>query len=522
MKTTLLLILGIVVFGCTIKSKQEFVSLPSNYYAESYRPQYHFTPDSMWMNDPNGMVYYDGEYHLFYQYYPDSTVWGPMHWGHAISTDMLHWEHQPVALYPDEYGYIFSGSAVVDWKNTSGLGKDGQPPLIAIFTYHEPEGEKAGEIDYQTQGIAYSNDKGRTWTKYDEPVLKNPGIRDFRDPKVSWYPEGQKWIMTLAVKDHISFYSSPDLKSWKHESDFGTDVGGHGGVWECPDLFKMTDQNGTEKWVLLVSINPGGPNGGSVTQYFIGEFDGSQFKNENPSADPIWFDWGKDNYAGVTWSDIPEEDGRRLFIGWMSNWQYANVVPTQKWRSAMTLPRELSLVSTDGTYQVFGKPATEVESILNKEDMFKMQEVEVNNDVTLLFDGQVGGGAWAASLFMDASESEVIKLKLLNALNEEAVVTFDLAENKVHFNRDNAGKKDFSPEFAVPIVGDCSFNNKVELKVQVYWDESSIELFVNDGQFQMTNLVFPNKDWNQIELEAKGKVKIMEATYAPINSVWGN
>lgn len=522
MKTTLLLILGIVVFGCTTKSKQEFVSLPSNYYAEPYRPQYHFTPDSMWMNDPNGMVYYDGEYHLFYQYYPDSTVWGPMHWGHAISTDMLHWEHQPVALYPDEYGYIFSGSAVVDWKNTSGLGKDGQPPLVAIFTYHEPIGEKSGEIDYQTQGIAYSNDKGRTWTKYDEPVLKNPGIRDFRDPKVSWYPEGQKWIMTLAVKDRISFYSSLDLKSWKHESDFGEDVGGHGGVWECPDLFKMKDQNGTEKWVLLVSINPGGPNGGSVTQYFIGEFDGSQFKNENPSADPIWLDWGKDNYAGVTWSDIPEEDGRRLFIGWMSNWQYATVVPTQKWRSAMTLPRELSLVSTDGTYQVFGKPATEVESILNKEDFFKIQDAEVNNDVTHLFGDLVGGGAWVTSLLMDASDGEVIKLKLLNALNEEAVVIFNLAENKVYFNRDNAGKKDFSSEFAVPIVGDYSFDNKEELKVQVYWDESSIELFVNDGQFQMTNLVFPNKAWNKIELESKGKVKIMEATYAPINSVWGN
>ena len=235
------------------------------------------------MNDPNGMVYHNGEYHLFYQHNPDSTVWGPMHWGHAVSKDLVKWEHLPIALYPDSLGTIFSGSAVVDKNNTSGLGTKDNPAMVAIYTYHNAEGEKAGRKDYQTQGIAYSLDNGRTWTKYKaNPVLKNPGIKDFRDPKVSWYEKGQKWIMTLAVTDHISFYSSKNLLDWTKESDFGADIGGHGGVWECPDLFKMpVAGTNEEKWVLIVNINPGAPNGGSGTQYFVGQFDGKNFVLDN-------------------------------------------------------------------------------------------------------------------------------------------------------------------------------------------------------------------------------------------------
>ncbi len=294
---------------------------------EQHRPHFHFTPESMWMNDPNGMVYYEGEYHLFYQHHPDDVVWGPMHWGHAVSTDLVHWEHLPIALYPDEYGYIFSGSAVVDWKNTSGFGSKHNPPLIAIFTYHDVDGEQAGNNDYQTQGIAYSIDKGRSWTKYENnPVLPNPGIKDFRDPKVIWYEPDQKWIMTLAAHDNVRFYSSPNLKDWIFESEFGKGIGAHGGVWECPDLFPM-ELDGTQKWVLLVSLNDGGPNGGSGTQYFIGDFDGKTFINDNSKNQILWLDYGRDNYAGVTWSDIPDEDGRRIFMGWMSNWSYAEVVP---------------------------------------------------------------------------------------------------------------------------------------------------------------------------------------------------
>ncbi len=227
-------------------------------YKEQYRPQVHFSPAEKWMNDPNGMVFYKGVYHLFFQYYPNATIWGPMHWGHAESNDMIHWKQMPIALYPDSLGYIFSGSAVVDKHNTSGFGKSGQIPLVAIFCQHDPVGEKAGRDNFQTQGIAYSLDEGQTWTKYPgNPVLKNPGIKDFRDPKVMWYAPGNKWVMTLATKDRITFYSSPNLKDWTKESEFGQNKGGHGGVWECPDLFPL-QLDGKTHWVLLVSNNPGG------------------------------------------------------------------------------------------------------------------------------------------------------------------------------------------------------------------------------------------------------------------------
>src|SRR5450432_732226 len=303
---------------------------------EQYRPQVHFTPKAHWTNDPNGMVFYKGVYHLFFQYYPDSTVWGPMHWGHATSSDLIHWKQQPIALYPDSLGYIFSGSAVVDYHNTSGFGKNGQVPLIAIFTHHDPKGEKEKRNDFQNQSIAYSNDHGKTWIKYaGNPVLKNPGIRDFRDPKVMWYEPGKEWIMTLATGDRVTFYSSPDLKSWKMESDFGSDAGAHGGGWECPDLFTL-DADGKKVWILIANLNPGGPNKGSGTQYFLGDFDGNKFTPF--STKTKWLDYGPDDYAGITWSNT---GNRKIFIGWMSNWMYANLVPSIKWRNAMTIPREL-------------------------------------------------------------------------------------------------------------------------------------------------------------------------------------
>ena len=247
---------------------QQVMQEPS--YHEQHRPQMHFSPPGQWMNDPNGMVYFEGEYHLFYQHYPDSNVWGPMHWGHAVSTNLVNWENLPIALYPDELGYIFSGSAVIDWNNTSGFGKDNHPPMIAIFTHHNMDQEKAGGDRYQVQSIAYSLDKGRTWTKFaDNPVISNPGIKDFRDPKVIWHEESARWIMVFAVKDRVHFYTSTNLKEWSFASEFGASDGNHGGVWECPDLFPLKTSEGETKWILLQSINPGGPNGGSATQYFV-------------------------------------------------------------------------------------------------------------------------------------------------------------------------------------------------------------------------------------------------------------
>ncbi|MBK8504111.1 MAG: glycoside hydrolase family 32 protein [Saprospiraceae bacterium] len=324
------LYIAISLFGCMngseTETKQGVNAVVS--YQEAHRPQYHFTPEKMWMNDPNGMVYYEGEYHLFYQYYPDSTVWGPMHWGHAISKDLIHWEHLPIALYPDSLGYIFSGGAVIDWKNTSGLGTPSQPPMVAFFTYHNAEIAKAGGIEVESQAIAYSLDKGRSWTKFPgNPVIKNPGIKDFRDPNVIWHEGSNQWVLVLAASDRLHIYNSPNLRDWNLASEFGEKDGNHDGVWECPDLFPL-QIDGQEKWVLLQNISPGHPNGGSGTQYFIGDFDGKVFKNDNPPAMSLWLDYGKDNYAGVTWSDAPNKGGQRTFIGWMSNWQYAQQVPT--------------------------------------------------------------------------------------------------------------------------------------------------------------------------------------------------
>lgn len=506
----------IVLSACGTVDKQGL----SKRYTEQYRPQYHFTPDSMWMNDPNGMVYYEGEYHLFYQYYPNDNVWGPMHWGHAISEDLMHWEHQPIAIYPDTLGWIFSGSAVVDWKNTSGLGTNGNPPMIAIFTQHYRPGEEAGLNDFQTQGIAYSNDKGRSWDMFDgNPVLSNPGINDFRDPKVIWYEAGQKWIMSLAVKDQIGFYSSSDLKTWEHESDFGLDVGAHGGVWECPDLFPIKDNLGNEKWILLVSINPGGPSGGSATQYFIGDFDGSVFQNQNPSTEPIWFDWGKDNYAGVTWSDVPEQDGRRIFIGWMSNWQYATSVPTQRWRSAMTTPREIKLVDKRGSYQLNATPVKEVEVLFDGEKTIEKEIELTDGESKELFVAKVKGDSWKASFILDITKSNVTTINVINGQNQISAFTFNVKSGSIGFDRMNSGSGDFNADFMVPINGDYVFDSK-KLNVDIYWDASSMELFVNDGEFQMTNLVFPSFNWNAIEVVSIGSTKIKKATYSPIKTVW--
>ncbi|CAN0596637.1 unnamed protein product, partial [Ectocarpus sp. 12 AP-2014] len=276
---------------------------------------------------------------------------------------MLHWEHKPIALYPDENGYIFSGSAVVDVNNTSGFGTADNPALVAIFTYHDMEGEQTGKMDFQTQGIAYSLDNGDTWTKYKEnPVVSNTAVRDFRDPKVFWNDKEELWTMLLAAGDHLQIWNSPNLKEWEQVSEFGRDQGAHGGVWECPDLFPLQVAGSDEtKWVLLISINPGAPNGGNGTQYFIGDFDGKTFTSDQ--KENRWLDLGRDNYAGVTYNNTP--NGERIFIGWMSNWDYARETPIEKWRGASTVPRTLSLEKINGQYEVLNYPLEAFDKIVD-------------------------------------------------------------------------------------------------------------------------------------------------------------
>ena len=313
--------------------------------ADPWRPQFHYSPRANWMNDPNGMVYFNGEYHLMYQYFPGGQSWGPMHWGHAVSRDLMHWEHRPVALYPDEFGMIFSGSAVVDWRDSSGFF-GGKPGLVAVFTHHAalPDTREVR----QSQSLAYSADGGRSWVKHKgNPVLTEPSLPDFRDPKVFWHePEG-RWIMALAAGDHIRFYASPNLREWTYTGEFGRREGSHQGVWECPDVFPLPveGQPGETRWVLLVSIG-GLPEDaeGSRTQYFLGTFRGGCFHGGEPAETVHWLDAGRDHYAGVTWSDAP--DNRRILLGWMSNWKYAAVTPAASFRGAMTLPRELALYAS--------------------------------------------------------------------------------------------------------------------------------------------------------------------------------
>lgn len=491
---------------------------------EPHRPHFHFTPDSAWMNDPNGMVYYDGEYHLFYQCYPDSNVWGPMHWGHAISRDLVHWQRLPVALFPDENGWIFSGSAVVDYENRSGLGTAENPPMVAIFTYHNHKMDKAGRIDYQTQGIAYSTDKGRTWEKYEgNPVLHNPGIRDFRDPKVFWYEPAERWIMALAVKDHISFYSSENLIDWNHESDFGEGFGAHGGVWECPDLFPL-DVNGKEKWVLLVSINPGGINGGSATQYFIGDFNGIRFTSDNSPETVLWADWGKDDYAGVTWAGIPESDGRRIFMGWMSNWQYGQVVPTSKWRSAMTIPRSLQLRQTAEGLRLISQPVQELTKLRN--DTVAINQSSISNVTKTIYSNldKALTGELDLTLLMknkaktDTSMNFVIEIS--NENGENVKIGYAPAKHQFFTDRSHSGETAFNIDFPVEAFAKrISISDTIQMKIFI--DVASVEFFADDGEVVMTNIFFPTENYTRIGIfSAQGDVSIIDGKFYPLANIW--
>ena len=478
-------------------------------YHEPFRPQVHFSPLEKWMNDPNGMVYNKGVYHLFYQFYPDATVWGPMHWGHAESKDLIHWQQKPIALYPDSLGYIFSGSAVLDVHNTSGFGKNGQAPLIAIFTHHDPKGEKAGKADFQNESIAYSLDDGKTWTKYSgNPVLKNPGIKDFRDPKVMWFEASKKWIMTLATKDRVTFFSSLNLKDWKKESEFGAQLGAHGGVWECPDLFPLS-LNGKIYWVLLVSINPGGPNQGSATQYFVGNFNGNSFIPKNTATK--WIDYGPDNYAGVTWSNTGK---RKIFLGWMSNWLYATQVPTVKWRSAMTVPRELSLQEVNGDILLASKPAKEFDALRLSPKVVKNAQVDGSLNLTNKF-GQLPK---QFELKLSIKEAKDFSINLSNTVGEQLIIGFDKARNSYYIDRRKAGESSFNKDFAaIHYAPKLSASKSIDLTLVV--DAASVELFADNGLSVMTGIFFPKKPITNLQLQANGSL-FTDLEMIPLKSIW--
>lgn len=453
---------------------------------EKFRPTYHFTPAYGWMNDPNGMVYKDGEYHLFYQYNPYGSMWGNMHWGHAVSKDLLRWEHQPVAIAPDALGTIFSGSCVVDADNTAGFGPGA---IVAFYT---------SASDRQTQSLAYSLDNGRTFKKYDRNPILTSTQRDFRDPKVFWHADTKKWIMILAVGQEMQLYSSANLKDWTFESRFGEGQGAHGGVWECPDLIELPVKGADlKKWVLICNINPGGPFGGSATQYFVGTFDGRQFVNE-ASALTKWMDWGKDHYATVTWSNAPR--GRAIGIAWMSNWEYANNVPTMQYRSANSVPRELELYTRNGQTYVSSKPVPELLALRGKaqgKGPFKVDRpYEIN---PILADN---AGAYEIEIKFKNAGADVIGFQLFNTKGEEVEMYYNLLENTFTMDRRKSGKVDFNQLFATATTAPVPGGKEYTLRLFV--DKSSIEAFDGNGDFVLTNLVFPDEPYNRIRFYAKG------------------
>ena len=670
------------LFSCD-SSQQQIQD--ARYYTEPHRPQIHFSPEANWMNDPNGMLYYDGEYHLFYQYHPESTVWGPMHWGHAVSRDLVHWEHLPIGLYPDSLGTIFSGSAVVDWNHTTGFGEEGEPPLVAIFTQHSHELERAGSDLFQTQGIAFSIDKGRTWTMYEgNPVIPNPGIRDFRDPKVRWHEESQQWVMIFAAWNKVKIYTSPNLKEWSLASEFGAEVGTHGGVWECPDLFPLPIEGSEEqRWVMLVSINPGGPNGGSATQYFVGDFDGTTFSldpvfaqrlgivnevvppgrvfepfegvdfspwtvegtafggrpadgntgdqegvsgftdkrlansfhggdeatgtltspifvneyrflnfqiggGQHPestgirlmkegevllsatgnnkeqlswktwdvseflgqsvqlqivdeatgdwghilidqilfSNEPVqpkrelaqWLEYGRDNYAGVTWSDIPDSDGRRIFMGWMSNWDYAQKVPTEAWRSAMTLPRRLELTPD---LVIRSVPVKELENLRKDAPLsISQQQVEENVEIS----NEISGPVEIICTFTveeGFEENSRVGLQLSNTLGEQYTLSYDPSENQLLSDRRRAGKKEFSDVFAYSEHIAPRHVKSKTVKMHVYVDLASAEMFADEGSTVLTDIFFPGEPFSKLSLISEGAtLSSVDLSMYPLSSIW--
>lgn len=503
-----------VVSSCKNEPKKEGNSMAKenqevNYDNEKlYRPNFHFSPKKGWMNDPNGMFYYNGYYHLYFQHYPDSTVWGPMHWGHAISTDMISWNEQPIALYPDELGYIFSGSAVVDIDNTSGFSQESKTPVVAMFTYHDMKKEKADKTDVETQAIAYSLDEGLTYTKYEgNPVVENPNIRDFRDPKVNWDEERKQWTMALAASQEIMFYASKDLKKWELLSTFGEGVGNHGGVWECPDFFPLPVEGTDEtKWVLLVSIGRGGPNSGSATQYFVGDFDGKNFiidkgfQEELKNEHSFWVDHGRDNYAGVTWSNITTAEGGKLFIGWMSNWLYANEVPTEKWRSAMTIARELGLIKGTHTYRLVSNPVKELNGYRGK----KVADAAISIE---------GKKVLTTSKTVDLSKTEInfaisdvakgrYTFTLSNSNGDELAFGYSATDKSFFVDRNNSGKIDFSEKFTDRVSKAPRTADSSDLTGKILLDKTSIELFYDDGETVMTEIFFPNAPFETLSIES--------------------
>lgn len=444
----------------------------------NYRPNIHFTPPVMWTNDPNGMVYVNGIYHLFYQHYPEVPNWGPMHWGHAVSRDLLHWKHMPMALYPDELGMIFSGSCVYDRENTSGYGTKEKPPIVAVYTNHGRHGLEQQSIAYSTDGIHFEK-------SYQNPVIPNPGISDFRDPKAFYNPVKNCWSLVLAAGDRVHFYKSEDLKRWEKTGEFGPEGNLASGVWECPYLFQVEAEDGRKLWVLIVSMTTTTEDGRCRTQYFLGDFDGDKFILKQEEKEPLWIDFGFDNYAGVTFQNLEQP----LFLGWAMNWGYANETPTGEYCGQMTLARSLRAVKTEKGYRLAASFAG-----LEK---YQHSAYPVNHMQRLCTD----------TFGMKVTGTK--KITLSNALGQKLVI--QVTEDEVFVDRTHAGEHAFHEQFRMPQY--CSVRiprMKQDGKMELIFDVSVLEVLADDGLIPVSMVVYPEAPYDQVSLEGSGNVEIYE------------
>lgn len=512
MKILLPLILSFVVVPTLVS--RAAAQDPS--YDQPWRPQYHFTPPKNFMNDPNGTVFYKGEYHLFYQYNPEGNVWGHMGWGHAISSDLVHWQNLAVALREDPGKYmVYSGSAVVDWDNTSGLCKNPAPQdrscVVAIYT--------AAFKDRQKQHIAFSNDRGRTWTNYPGNPVADLDAPDFRDPNVFWYEPQHKWVMVAVLADErmLVILDSPDLKHWTRRSTFGP-AGDTTGQWECPDLIELPVEGTSErKWVLIINRNPGAPAGGTGVRYLIGTFDGAKFTSEVPDAPTLWADWGKDFYATNTWNDMAPSDLRRVWIGWFSNWQYANAEPTELWRGAQSIPRILMLRRYADGLRLVQRPIRDLESL--RREWLRVGNVSVAEANQKIRDTGAGGEVYEFEAELQLGQAEEIGFRLRRGKDVETLVGFDAAHSEVFIDRTRSGEISFSKDF--PGRHAAKIEKSRSAKLHVFVDRSSVEVFANDGERVISDRIYPPPGSEGIELYAKGAGgTIVSLTVWELKPVW--
>jgi fructan beta-fructosidase len=485
-------------------------------YDQPWRPQYHFTPPRNFMNDPNGTVFYKGEYHLFYQYNPEGNVWGHMSWGHAVSVDMVHWKNLPVALHevPGKY-MVYSGSAVVDWNNSSGLCKStdlhDKSCLVAIYT--------AAYKDRQKQHIAFSNDRGRTWSNYSGNPVADLDAPDFRDPNVFWFAPQRKWVMVAVLADErtLVILDSPDLKHWTKRSTFGP-VGDKEGQWECPDLLELpVDGTSENKWVLIINRNPGAPAGGTGVRYLTGGFDGMKFTSEVPDAPALWADWGKDFYATNTWNDMPRSDGRRPWIGWFSNWQYANTEPTVLWRGGQSVPRTLALRRYADGLRLVQTPVVELQSLRHKKfQAVNLSVTEVNEKIR---QAGVKGEVYELEVELEPGKADEIGIRLRKGQGAETMVGLDVEHHEVFVDRTHSGEVSFSKDF--PGRFSAKLEKSTSIKLHVFVDRSSVEVFANDGERVLSNRIYPPPGSDEIELYIKGSgERVVGLTMWDLDSIW--